>query len=39
MEYLYIAVVVLVMVSITALYFVIGYRFIKKHKGGKNADN
>ena len=39
MEILYILLVVLIMVSMTALYFFVGYRFLRKNRGGKNGDN
>jgi len=39
MELLNAVPVILIMVFMTALYFVIGYRFLKKHRGKKNADN
>jgi len=39
MEYLSFVAVFLILASITFLYFIIGYRFIKKHRGKKNADN
>ncbi len=39
MEILYISIVVLIMASVTALYFFVGYRFLKKHRGGKDGDN
>ncbi len=31
--------VILIMVGATVLYFVIGYKFIKKYKGKKDGDN
>ncbi len=39
MEFLYIGIVALIMISITALYFIIGYKFIKKHKEEGDGDN
>ena len=41
MDYISIGVVILIMSSITVLYFIIGYRFLKKHKRGdrKDGDN
>jgi len=39
MEILNIIFVSLVMVAMTVLYFVIGYRFLKRNKGKKNGDN
>ncbi len=39
MEILYISFVVLIMVSMTALYFFVGYRFLRKNRGRKNGDN
>ncbi len=39
MELASILVVVLIMASMTALYFVIGYRFLKKHRRGKDGNN
>ena len=39
MEILYISIVVLIMASMTALYFIVGYRFLKKNRGRKNGDN
>jgi uncharacterized membrane-anchored protein len=39
MEYLPFIIVFLILASITALYFYIGYRFLKKHRGKKDADN
>ena len=39
MEIIYISLVILIMVSMTALYFIVGYRFLKKNRGGKNGDN
>jgi len=39
MELISIAFVVFIMVFMTGLYFVIGYRFLKKHRKGKDGDN
>ncbi len=39
MEILYILLVVLIMVSMTALYFFVGYRFLRKNRSRKNGDN
>ncbi|WP_274600283.1 hypothetical protein [Persephonella atlantica] len=39
MELFYIAVVIFIMLFMTGLYFVVGYRFIKKHKGKKDGNN
>ena len=39
MEILYILLVVLIMVSMTALYFFVGYRFLRKTRSRENGDN
>ncbi|SNZ08469.1 hypothetical protein SAMN06265182_1299 [Persephonella hydrogeniphila] len=39
MDFVYIAVVFIIMASMTALYFFVGYRFLKKHRGKKNGNN
>jgi hypothetical protein len=39
MEILPFFIVFLILASITFLYFIIGYKFIKKHRGKDNADN
>ncbi len=39
MEIIYISIVVLIMASMTALYFIVGYRFLRKNRSRKNGDN
>jgi len=39
MEILYILIVVTIMISATALYFFVGYKFLKKYRGEKDGDN
>ncbi len=38
MEYISIGIVILIMSSITILYFIIGYKFLKKHKRSEKKD-
>jgi hypothetical protein len=39
MEIFTIIFISLIMASMTALYFFVGYKFLKKYKGKKNGDN
>ncbi len=39
MEIFYIGIVIFIMVSITVIYFFVGYKFIKKHKEERDGNN
>ncbi len=39
MEILKLSFVIFIMVSMTAVYFIIGYKFLKKYRGKDNGNN